>query len=164
MDTWKADEDEVAINIKETYVLRTDADGKQNYRTADCCAPIPGDDVMGFVEDDGTVTVHSLTCPRAALLKATYGHRILSARWEEVAETRFKSEVQLEGIDRRGILQEISAVVSGAKDIDLRQFSIEATNEVFSGRLTVKVTSAEAVDHLCRMLKKIDGVTSAARI
>lgn len=164
MDTWKADEDEVAINIKETYVLRTDADGKQNYRTAECCVPIPGDDVMGFVEDDGTVTVHSLTCPRAALLKATYGHRILSARWEQVADTRFKSEVQLEGIDRRGILQEISAVVSDAKDIDLRQFSIEATNEVFSGRLTVKVTSAEAVDRLCRMLKKIDGVTSATRI
>ncbi|MDE5659669.1 MAG: RelA/SpoT family protein [Muribaculaceae bacterium] len=163
LEQWKADEDEVTINVKETYILHT-GDDEQNYRLAECCSPIPGDDVMGFVEDDGTVTLHSLTCPRAALLKATYGHRILSTRWEEVAETRFKADVQLEGIDRHGILQEISAVVSGAGGIDLRQFSIEATNEVFSGRLTAKVTSAEAVDELCRRLKTIDGVTSAARL
>lgn len=164
METWKADEDDVAINIKETYVLRTDADGKQNYRTAECCAPIPGDDVMGFIDDDGHITVHSLTCPRAALLKATYGHRILSAQWEQTPETLFSSDVQIEGIDRHGILQEISAVVSGAENIDLRRFSIEAINEVFSGRLTVKVTSAEAIERLCSLLKKIDGVTSATRI
>ncbi len=162
-DQWKADEDEVAINVKETYILHTD-EKKQNYRLAECCGPIPGDDVMGFIEDDGSVTVHSLTCPRAALLKATYGHRILYTKWEKVSETRFKAEVQLEGIDRHGILQEISATVSGAHNIDLRQFSIEAVNEVFTGHLTVKVTSAEAVDDLCARLKKINGVTSAARI
>jgi len=163
MDLWKADEEEVAINVKETYILHTD-EKKQNYRLAECCGPIPGDDVMGFVEDDGSVTVHSLTCPRAALLKATYGHRILYTKWEEVSATRFKAEVRLEGIDRKGILQEISATVSGAPNIDLRQFSIEATNEVFTGHLTVKVTSAEAVDDLCARLKKISGVTSATRI
>lgn len=163
IDQWKADEDEVPINVKETYILHTD-EKNQNYRLADCCGPIPGDDVMGFIEDDGSVTVHLLTCPRAALLKAAYGHRILLTKWEQVAETRFKAEVQLEGIDRHGILQEISAAVSGAANIDLRQFSIEATNEVFSGRLTVKVTSADAVDDLCIRLKKINGVTAATRI
>ncbi len=163
MDMWKADEEEVTINTKETYILHTD--GKdQNYKLAECCGPIPGDDVMGFIEDDGSVTVHSLTCPRAALLKATYGHRILSTRWEGISDSRFKAEIQLQGIDRHGILQEISAVVSGAPNIDLRQFSIEATNEVFTGRLTIKVTSAEAVDELCRRLRRINGVTSAARI
>lgn len=163
IDQWKADEDEVPINVKETYILHTD-EKNQNYRLADCCGPIPGDDVMGFIEDDGSVTVHLLTCPRAALLKAAYGHRILLTKWEQVAETRFKAEVQLEGIDRHGILQEISAAVSGAANIDLRQFSIEATNEVFAGRLTVKVTSADAVDDLCIRLKKINGVTAATRI
>ncbi len=163
LDKWKADDDEVAINVKETYILRTEK-GKENYRLAECCSPLPGDDVMGFIEDDGTVTVHSLTCPRAALLKATYGHRILMTRWEETAQTLFKAEIQLEGIDRRGILQEISSVVSGGANIDLRQFSIEATNEVFTGHLTVKVADAEAVDVLCNQLKKISGVTAATRI
>jgi GTP pyrophosphokinase len=66
---------------------------------------------MGFIDDDGTVIVHSLACPRAALLKATYGHRILATKWEEVAATHFRAEVQLEGIDRHGILQEISAIL-----------------------------------------------------
>ncbi len=163
LDKWKADDEEVAINVKEIYTLKT-AKGKENYHLADCCSPLPGDDVMGFIEDDGTVTVHSLNCPRAALLRATYGHRILMTRWEETPETRFKAEIQIEGIDRRGILQEISSVVSGGANIDLREFSIEATNEVFSGHLTVKVTDAEAVDVLCNQLKKISGVTSATRI
>ncbi|MBD5178687.1 MAG: bifunctional (p)ppGpp synthetase/guanosine-3',5'-bis(diphosphate) 3'-pyrophosphohydrolase [Bacteroides sp.] len=163
MAQWKADDEEIPINVKETYILRT-TEGKENYRLAECCSPLPGDDVMGFIEDDGTVTVHSLTCPRAALLKATYGHRILVTRWEETTETRFKAEVQLEGIDRSGILQEISAIVSGVPNIDLRQFAIEATNEVFTGHLTVKVTDAKAVDTLCSRLKKISGVTAATRI
>ncbi|MDE6144841.1 MAG: RelA/SpoT family protein, partial [Muribaculaceae bacterium] len=85
-DRWKADEEEDLvipsnINMKETYVLRDD--GKtRNYVTADCCNPIPGDDVMGFLEDNGSVTVHSLTCPRAAVLKATFGSRILATQWE----------------------------------------------------------------------------------
>ncbi len=163
MDKWKADDEEVAINVKETYILHT-KEGKENYRLAECCNPIPGDDVMGFIEDDGTVTVHSLTCPRAALLKATYGHRILMTRWEQSAESRFKAEVQLEGIDRRGILQEISAIVSGVPNIDLREFAIEATNEVFTGHLVVKVSDTQAVDALCSQLKKINGVTAATRI
>ena len=84
--------------------------------------------------------------------------------WEQRAETRFKAEVQLEGIDRRGILQEISAIVSGVPNIDLREFAIEATNEVFNGHLVVKVTDTEAVDTLCAQLKKINGVTAATRI
>ena len=165
---WKADEDEdivipADINVKETYVLRDD--GKtRNYVTADCCNPLPGDDVMGFLEDNGSVTVHSLTCPRAAVLKATYGGRILATRWESRGLPKFTAVVRMEGIDRRGILQEITAKVSAANGIDIRSLNIEATDEVFTGRLTVKVTDAEAVDELCRRLKEVNGVTSAARL
>ncbi len=168
-DRWQADEDEdlvipANINLKETYVLEND--GKtHNYVTADCCNPLPGDDVMGFLEDDGTVTVHSLTCPRAAVLKATYGSRILATRWGRLSGVpKFLATVRLEGIDRRGILREITAKVSTANGIDIRSFNIEATDEVFSGTLTVKVVDAEAVDELIRVLKEVNGVTSAARL
>ncbi|MDE6427689.1 MAG: TGS domain-containing protein, partial [Muribaculaceae bacterium] len=168
-DRWQADEDEdliipANVNLKETYVL-VDDDKTRNYVTADCCNPLPGDDVMGFLEDNGTVTVHSLTCPRAAVLKATYGGRILATRWGRLSGVpKFRATVSIEGIDRRGILREITAMVSSASGIDIRSFNIEATDEVFSGSLTVKVVDADAIDELIRMLKEVNGVTSAARL
>lgn len=168
-DRWQADEDEdliipANVNLKETYVL-VDDDKTRNYVTADCCNPLPGDDVMGFLEDNGTVTVHSLTCPRAAVLKATYGGRILATRWGRLSGVpKFLATVRMEGIDRRGILSEITSKVSTARGIDIRSFNIEATDEVFTGTLTVKVVDADAVDELIRVLKEVNGLTSAARI
>ncbi len=150
------------INPKETYTLISDH-GAQNYRLSDCCNPIPGDDVMGFIEDDGSVTLHSLTCPRAAVLKATYGSRILSTRWKG-GDTRFTATVHMEGIDRHGILQEIASMISLQLNIDIRQLSIEAVDEVFTGRLVIRVSNAATVDDLCNRLKSIEGVSSAARI
>jgi GTP pyrophosphokinase len=169
VDTWKVDDDDEPtasrpyINTKETYILHSDEHGT-NYHLADCCAPIPGDDVMGFIEDDGSVTVHTLSCPRAAVLKATYGTRILSTRWAEGGESRFVASVHMEGIDRHGILQEITALISAQPGIDMRGLSIEAVDEVFTGRLVIKVADAEVVDDLCTKLKNIKGVTTAARV
>lgn len=168
-DRWQADEDEdlvipANVNLKETYVL-VDNDKTRNYVTADCCNPLPGDDVMGFLEDNGTVTVHSLTCPRAAVLKATYGGRILATRWSRLSGVpKFLATVRMEGIDRRGILSEITSKVSAAHGIDIRSFTIEATDEVFSGSLTVKVVDADAVDELIRVLKDVNGLSSAVRL
>ncbi|MDE6535826.1 MAG: RelA/SpoT family protein [Muribaculaceae bacterium] len=168
-DRWQADEDEdlvipANVNLKETYVL-VDNDKTRNYVTADCCNPLPGDDVMGFLEDNGTVTVHSLTCPRAAVLKATYGGRILATRWGRLSGVpKFLATVRMEGIDRRGILSEITSKVSAAHGIDIRSFTIEATDEVFSGSLTVKVVDADTVDELIRELKDVNGLTSAVRL
>ena len=118
---------------------------------------------MGFIEDDGSVTLHSLTCPRAAVLKATYGSRILSTRWKG-GVTRFTATVHMEGIDRHGILQEIASMISLQLNIDIRQLSIEAVDEVFTGRLVIRVSNAATVDDLCNRLKSIEGVSSAARI
>ena len=151
------------ISTKETYVLRT-VNGVANYHIADCCAPIPGDDVMGFIEDDGSVTLHSLTCPRASVLKAAFGRRILATQWDSSDDTKFDATIQMDGIDRRGILQAIAAAISIQENIDLRQLSIEAIDKVFSGRCIVRVSSADVVDQLCRTIKTVDGVTSATRI
>jgi GTP pyrophosphokinase len=150
------------ISTKDTYVLCTH-EGVANYHLADCCAPIPGDDVMGFIEDDGSVTVHSLTCPRASVLKATFGRRILATAWD-CGDTKFEATIQMDGIDRRGILQDIAAAISAQENIDLRQLSIEAVDEVFTGRCIVKVSSADVVEQLCHTIKSVEGVTAATRV
>ncbi|MBD5163519.1 MAG: bifunctional (p)ppGpp synthetase/guanosine-3',5'-bis(diphosphate) 3'-pyrophosphohydrolase [Bacteroidales bacterium] len=150
------------INTKQVYRLEISGD-KTNFRFAHCCNPIPGDDVMGFVADDGTVEVHSLNCPEAQLLKAGYGSRIVATEWA-TNSARFLAHIRIEGVDRRGILQQITLLISNQLGIDMRKLVIEASDEVFHCDLWVRVSNAEAVADLCTRTKAIEGVTAATRI
>ena len=150
------------INTKETYVLRYD-DNSANFRLAECCNPIPGDDVMGFIDDNGEVIVHALNCPRAQVLKASYGPRILSTRWA-VSSAKFLATVRIEGIDRHGILQEIIQMISTHLAMDIRKLNIEAVGEVFTCDLVVRVGDTSVVESLCDKIKNIDGVQRAGRV
>ena len=150
------------INTKETYLLRSN--GKErNFQLAECCSPIPGDDVMGFISDTGEVEIHSLACPRAQVLKAGYGSRLLAVKWDGVSQ-KFLASVRIEGIDRHGILSELTREISNDMHIDIRSLNIAAREEVFTADLTVKVSSTEDVDHLCRAILKIKGVRRADRL
>ena len=148
--------------MKETYILRY-TDNDANFNRSDCCNPIPGDDVMGFVEEDNTVTVHALTCPRAAMLKASYGPRIVATRWAVQSGT-FLASIRIEGIDRLGILQELISVISTNMSLNIRKLNIAADKEVFHCDLTVLVEDTEIVTDLCNKVKKINGVQRAARV
>ncbi|MDE6468444.1 MAG: RelA/SpoT family protein, partial [Muribaculaceae bacterium] len=116
------------INTKQIYQLRTDG-GIANYVIAPCCNPIPGDDVMGFVNDNGDVEIHSLDCPRAQVLKAGYGSRIVATEWNQDGSERFLAHVRVEGIDRHGVLMELIQLISSTMGIDVRKLDIEASAE-----------------------------------
>lgn len=150
------------INPKQTYILRNDRNGA-NFRLGECCNPIPGDDVMGFIEDDNTVTVHALTCPRAQVLKASYGPRIVATKWA-VQATSFLANVRIEGIDRHGILQELISMISTNLELNIRSLNIEARDEVFHCDLSVLVEDVKIVSDLCNKVKKINGVKRATRV
>lgn len=149
------------INMKEVYSL-TYNDDEQNFVFADCCRPVPGDDVMGYVNDEGRVEVHSLTCPRAQVLKAGYGSRIVATRWETVLST-FPAEILIDGVDRHGILHELTQLISNQLNIDIRSLHIDTDKEVFHCRLGVLVRDTNVIGDLCAKLKKISGVQSAIR-
>jgi GTP pyrophosphokinase len=119
--------------------------------------------VLGFINPDGEVVVHALTCPRAAVLKASYGPRIVTTKWESV-RGKFMAQVNIEGVDRQGILQELIQMISTVLSLDIRKLNIEATNEVFACKLYVRVDDTGVVDDLCQKVMKINGVKSATRI
>ena len=150
------------INTKETYTLRYDEHGA-NFTIADCCQPIPGDDVLGFVDDGGNVIIHALNCPRALVLKAGYGSRIVSTRWA-LTSAKFLAHIRVEGIDRPGILQEIAGMIALQLGIDLRKLEIEAVNEVFTCDLWVMVGDVGIVNDMCHTLTHVKGVEKATRI
>ena len=150
------------VNVKKTYALRC-TDTERNYVLSDCCHPIPGDDVMGYVNDRGQVELHSLTCPRAQALKAAYGPRIVSTEWEQVKQ-KFLAEIRIEGVDRHGILQELTQMISNQLNIDIRSLHIDTDKEVYACSLTVLVSDTQVVGELCQKIKKIKGVQNAARV
>ncbi len=152
-----------AVNPKEIYVLKCDDSGPLNFSTADCCSPIPGDDTLGFITDSGSVEIHSLDCPRAQVLKAGYGSRIVATRWENTG-AKFMASIRIEGIDRHGILQELIQMISTHLAIDIRRLNIEAKGEIFTCDLSVKVASADVVRDLCNKALTINGIKTASRI
>ena len=150
------------IDTKKVYELTRDDNGA-NYVTGSCCSPIPGDEeVLGFVKNDGTVEIHYLNCERAMQLKASYGKRIVATRWGLNTGT-YLVNIFISGIDRHGILQELTAMISQHPGIDIRGLNIEADNEVFTANLAVRVANADEVTALCNKIKKIDGVKAANR-
>ena len=151
------------INTKETYVLKYDDNGEANFRHAGCCNPEPGDDVLGFIDDDGEVVVHSLDCPRAGALKASFGPRLLSTRWE-VSDARFLANIHIEGIDRQGILHELISLISTHLSLNIRSLDIRTEKEVFQCDMSLLVTDATGINDLCAKVRKIPGVEKVARI
>lgn len=150
------------VNVKQTYVLSYDGE-VANFEMCDCCHPIPGDDVMGFVRTDNRVEVHALTCPRAQVLKASYGPRIVSTRWA-TENAKFLATIHIEGIDRHGILSELTGLISKGLNFDIRRLNIEARGEVFTCELAVMVRDRNVVTDLCDKVKKLDGVKRADRV
>lgn len=150
------------IDTKKIYELRT-VDGKSNYRIADCCNPIPGDTVLGFINDKNEVVVHKMDCEEATRLKSSYGGRIVQTRWETKAK-KFNVTLSLEGIDRQGILQEIIYLISTNLSLNMRRLNISADEGVFHAELEAQVDDTEVVTKLCKRLKKVKGVTSAVRV
>lgn len=150
------------INRKEIYVLYSD-EKSSNYRIEDCCCPIPGDDVLGFVDDDEKVVLHKADCAVATRLKSTYGNRLVATRWERHAD-KFVVTISIDGIDRKGMLEDLTAVLSRELCINIRGLNIKADQEVFHCDLTAQVDSTATVELICSSLKKIKGVKFAKRI
>ena len=143
--------------------MLTTENGVSNYIIAPCCHPIPGDDVVGFIDDDRHVVVHKLTCPNAMRLKSSFGGRLLSTKWDNRTE-KFLASIHIEGIDRMGILQELIYIISTNMAINIRGLNIAANEGVFSCELTVLVEDTNVVTALCKQVKKVKGVNSAARM
>ena len=153
---------QLTIDRKQTYILR-DENGVKNYKVADCCCPIPGDDVLGYVEDDETVVVYKRECPVAMRLKSSFGPRLVSTQWEASESLSFPAKIEIQGIDRIGILNEITRVISNELIIDMRGLTIKANEGVFTGTVDIMVHDTRVVESLCNKLRKIKGVQKVAR-
>lgn len=148
------------VNRKEIYVLRPGEE--PNYLLEDCCTPVPGDDVLGFVDDDENVVVHKVDCPRAMRLKSAFGPRLVATRWEGSAQ-RFIARISMEGLDRRGMIDDIAAIVSRQLEINIRALNINADGEVFHADMTVQIDNTDTLEKIIKAIKKIKDIKYVQR-
>ena len=154
-----------SINKKSEFLLQENIDqGTISFNIAQCCSPIPGDSVVAFIEDDGTVTIHKKSCPVATNLASKEGHRIVSAKWSKHFMMSYLARISLEGIDRIGVLSDLARVISLVLGVNMRKLHIEAHDEIFEGVIDLYVHNTDDLDKLIRELSKVKGIERVKRV
>ena len=142
----------------------TDENIKSSYIIADCCNPIPGDDVLGYYDDNKHIIIHKRNCPHANTLKSSHGDRILAAQWETHKQLYFAVPIQIKGIDGMGVLHEITTIIYQQLNANIQKMQIESKNGIFEGTFWINVHDVDDVRNICENLKKINNIKTIARI
>lgn len=148
---------------KKNLVINDSSDTAHKYVIADCCKPIPGDSVVGFLASDGTVTVHKKTCSVANSIAAKHGDSIVMPVWETGTPQSFLIRLSLKGFDRIGIINEISRYISLVMSINIRRFCLGSEEGIFEGYIDLYVHDKEDLEKLIKKLNKIEGIQSVIR-
>ena len=150
------------FNRKKPIYITDDNIGQ--YKFKHCCHPIPGDDVLGFIDGKHQIEIHKRTCPVATKLKASFGNRILDAKWDMHKKLFFNATVRLQGIDRVGMLLDISQVISSQMNVNIHKLTIASEEGVFDGSVELRVHDREDVKDIIDQLKKIPDIQDVTQI
>lgn len=153
-----------ALNIDKKKIIKLTPDAIQkNYILADCCKPIPGDDVLGYIDDNNRIVIHKRQCPIAAQLKTSFGNRLLAVEWQTGKALNFPVNVYIKGIDGIGVLNQVTQVISQQLNVNIHKLNIESNDGIFEGRIQLYVHDVDDVNTICTNLKKIDHIKKVTR-
>ena len=136
---------------------------KLDYILSPCCDPIAGDEVFGFVSINGGIKVHKNECPNAISLHSNYGYRIVSAKWVDSSKGFFRGSIRLSGIDRLGLVNEVTNLISNAHNVDITQIHFDTENGTFTGEIKLHVRHASTLYVLINKLEKVTGIDKVVR-
>lgn len=159
----KVPQEKEKINTKQILKL-TEENIQKNYIMAECCHPIPGDDVLGYMDENDRIIIHKRQCPVAARLKSSYGNRILTTEWDTHKELSFLVNIYIKGIDAMGLLNEVTQVISRQLNVNIRKLSIETTDGIFEGNIQLYVHDVDDVKTICNNLKQIQNIKQVTRV
>ncbi|GIV26694.1 MAG: RelA/SpoT family protein [Bacteroidia bacterium] len=158
----------------ETLVTRTRGKGdllvigdkmeQLDYKLSPCCNPIPGDDVFGFITTDEGIKIHRVNCPNAIHLLSHYAYRVVKAKWVNEHLLSFLAGIKVKGIDKLGLVNEITKVISNEHQVNMRSIKFDTEDGLFDGEIMVYVHDTKHLNRLIKNLKKVEGVTSVYRM
>ena len=137
---------------------------KLNYSFAKCCNVIPGDKIYGFITISDGIKVHSENCPNTINLRAQYDYRVIHAKWVNEQSFKNRVKVEIEGLDRMGMINDITAVISNNMNIDMKSLSIESNNGIFNGIINLEVKHKTQLEETLKLLRNINNVTKVKRL
>ena len=139
-------------------------DNIRQYKFPSCCHPIPGDDVLGYIDNKNQIEIHKRACPVANKLKTSYGNRILDAKWDMHKKLFFDATIRLSGIDRRGLVHEVTNVISQQLSVDIRRLLFTTEDGIFDGSIDLRVHDCAGLKQIMDSLKEVDDLKEISRI
>lgn len=135
-----------------------------NFKFPNCCHPIPGDDILGYIDNKNQIEIHKRNCPVAAKLKTSFGNRILDAKWNMHKKLFFDATIEIKGIDRIGLLNEVTKIISEQMNVNIHRLTIQCEQGIFDGSLELRVHDREDVKTIMDNLKKVENLKGISQI
>ena len=145
-------------------IVLTDENLGKEYTLSNCCHPIPGDEVLGFLDETGKMYIHKVDCPEAALLKTSYGKRLYSATWNTHRVQSFVETIELKGIDKFGVFIRVLQAITTDFHINMRAINISSEDGIFKGTMELYVYDRSELDDLVKAIRKIDDIKEVKRV
>ncbi|WP_406685702.1 RelA/SpoT family protein [Seonamhaeicola sp. MEBiC1930] len=137
---------------------------KLDYKISNCCNPIPGDQVFGFLTVSDGIKVHKKNCPNSVSLQSNYAYRIMPAKWVDSSQQEFLAKINISGIDNIGLVNEITKVISSNMNVNMKSLNFESHDGLFSGKINLIVKNNTLIKKLVERLKKINGIDKVTRV
>ncbi len=147
----------------ESLLLEEDIEDIK-YNISKCCNPIPGDDVVGFVTDNNVIKIHRTNCPEAIKLMSRFGNNIVKAKWRSRDEIGFLTGIRFEGMDKKGLLNELTSIIAEQHDLNIRSLNVRSHEGVMEGEIMLYVNNSQTLNGLIEHLKSIPQLQSIYRI
>lgn len=149
--------------LDSNMLLLGDNMDKIDYKLAQCCNPIPGDDVFGFVTINDGIKIHRTNCPNAVELMSNYGYRIVKAKWTSQQELAFLAGIRIKGTDRVGLVNDLTRIISSNLKVNMRSITIDSDDGIFEGNIMVFVNDTGHLEKLIQSMIRVDGVLTVER-
>ncbi len=156
--------DSETVKNKQHHIILTEENRDTEYQLSPCCNPIPGDDVLGYLDERGMIMIHKRNCPLADRLKSSYGNNLYSATWDMHHEQTFLETIEIRGIDKVGMIIEIVQIISNTFSLNIHDIHFTAESGIFNGTLQLFVHDTEELQKVCNTLHKIQEIKSVQRI
>ena len=134
------------------------------YKLSNCCNPIPGDSVFGFVTINEGIKVHKKDCPNAISMQSNYAYRIMQAKWIDSSQQEFKAILKITGMDTLGLTNELTKVISNQMNVNIQSITLNGEAGIFNGQVAVIVKNNTILKKLIDNIKKIDGIEKVTRV
>ena len=151
-----------ALKLVKVIVFNDD-DEVLDYEMAKCCNPIPGDVIFGFLTVVDGIKIHRSDCPNAIQLRANYAYRILKAKWVNKNEIDFIATINIKGIDKVGLMNNVTQIISNQMNVNIKSINISSSDGIFEGIITLKVHNVTFLKELTDKLGKVEEISSITR-